>query len=210
MKYIVLTDPGHDKPTQSLSYWVAQVVAHIESMKNLGAVHLKGTEASAAGFANSVQKYNPRLILFSGHGSHDSVCGHNNETLVKSNHASTDLLRARIVHALACKAGQALGKDLIALGTIAFVGYKENFRFMHISDKGDDDIASLFLEPAYEVAKSLSSGMTAERAHRRAQKMYARNIRTVLAAGQGDPNVVANLLHDLKHHVILGDGQATI
>jgi hypothetical protein len=210
LKNILLTDPQHDKPTRSLSYWVAGVVAHIDGLKDMKAIHLKGSDVSANNFSLSVQKHQPNLVLLSGHGSHASVCGYNDEPLVMSAHESCLLFKEKIVHALACRAGHQLGQELINLGAVAFIGYKENFKFLHLTDKGDDIIASLFLEPAYEVAKSLSSGMTTEKAHRKSQKMYAKNIRKVLASGQDSSNVAAILLHDLKHHILLGNTQATI
>jgi hypothetical protein len=210
MKKIVLTDPAHDEPTRSLSFWIDGVVAHINGLKGVEAVRLKGEKASSEGFSDSIVEHDPCLVLFSGHGTEASLNGHNDEPLVWSHHHSTKLLNKRVVHALACKAGQKLGQELVELGAVAFIGYREDFQFHHMSDEGDDPIATLFLEPAYAVAKSLSAGDTTQQAHVKSQKMFASSIRRVLAVGGGKTNVAASLVHDLKNHVIMGDRQATI
>lgn len=209
MKKVAITDPSYDIPTKSLSYWINIVVDHIKSLKGIEPFHLKGVNVTPDQFANYITSEQPGLVLLNGHGNSDRVCGHNGVPLVRSGHESTTLLKNRIVHTLACKAGQQLGPDLVAQGTTAFVGYKENFQFHHMGDEGNDPIASLFLEPAYEVAKELASGKPTKEAHRASQRKYAQSIRAVFDLDNNSATILgATLMHDARNHVLLGDEEA--
>src|SRR6266446_2595345 len=163
MKTVILTDPAHDIATTHLSYWIEVVVDHISSRRGMQAFRLRGSAASRKRLAEYVDKHNPRLLLLNGHGNDTCIAGYKDEPLVECGNTSINLCARRCIHSIACQAGQRLGKDIVAAGATAFIGYKEKFHFMHTSSKPlksseHDNIADLFLEPAYAVPKALVSG----------------------------------------------------
>lgn len=75
-------------------------------------------------------------------------------------------------------------------------------------EKRNDEIAGLFLGPAFEAVIALIEGKTAKASFERSQKCFADNLKLVLASNNTDLNtgVASRLYHDWKHHVCLGDG----
>jgi hypothetical protein len=212
MAKILLTNPGHDRATKLLSHWIDAVADHIAGLGNeMEVIHLKGETVNKTTLRSSIDDHNPRLLLLNGHGSQGCVYGHNNIPLLEASDAQDGHLKNRVIHALACKAAAQLGGELIALGAAAFIGYKEDFQVVsQTSVQPENDIvAKLYLEPAYEVTSSLAEGKTAQESYTKAQKMYASNIRKALNEN-ADPSVIAPLLSNLKHHVLIGDASATL
>src|SRR5207302_611826 len=124
--------------------------------------------------------------------------GFNQETLIRCGE-NEQLLKDAIVHAMSCNAGKTLGPQAIKIGSVAYIGYNEEFKLTHLDKRArgeqlKDDIARLFLEPAYEVIIALIEGNTVGEAYKRSRRMYA-DILTQLSTSNNpalNPTAISN------------------
>jgi hypothetical protein len=161
-----------------------------------------------------IEKENPQFIIFNGHGSDDSIAGFNKEILVRCND-NESILSGKIIHSMACRSANVLGKKCITIGTKCFIGYKEDFELWSMrreskEDQLQDQMADLFLEPAYEAIIALVEGKNAGEAYRRSQNMYKENILALVTSKNVDHNtfVAKSLFSNFQNQVCLGDQTA--
>jgi len=207
MVNVLLTDPGHDFPTQMLSHWITSAADYMQTLGNIRVVHLQGNDVTHANFHSTVVSHNPRLLLLNGHGSETTMYGHSDLPILDSNDIAEGQFDDRIIHALACKVGAVLGHDLIANGVSTFIGYKEDFQVVHTSGDLNDAVAALYLDPAFSVPRSLAEGKSTQDAFIGAQKMYAENLKEALRLNAGI-GILAPLYSNMQHHVLLGSTTA--
>jgi hypothetical protein len=219
MKVIVATNPQHDVPTKHLSYWVKTIIDQVASLQEVEIVILEGKEAVRGNFLAAVGREDPRLILLNGHGNYSTVCGYQDGMLISVTNNDLDKFNDKIVHSLSCSSAKELGKKMIQIGTKTFIGYSEPFQFWindanPLSSTSPDTIASLFLEPAYEVVKELCKGSDSLTAFQISQELYRKNLLMISTSSGGTSStdrsmLAAALYHDLKYQVLLGDRAAT-
>jgi len=190
-----------------LSSWMAKIIEHVKGVDGLEIVVLSGAEAAPKELLEAVSDMKPDFVAFNGHGDSRSLYGYDNVLLVS---ADDDLepFSGKIIHALACDAGAELGPELVRIGAKAFIGYIEPFQFYI-------EAANLFLEPAYEVVKSICSGDSVLTAYGKSQEMYKKNLAVVMATATSSQNgdallLAASLFKDLNAQVLLGDVNAAI
>ena len=162
-----------------------------------------------------ISKTAPSLIMLNGHGNDEEVTGHNGETLVKTG-LNENILAKRIIYALSCRSARILGRQSIASGAKAYIGYTEDFIFLYSSDKRtrplEDKTAELFFEPSNQVMLSFIKGNDAKSSHENSKKSFTRAIQKLLTSKtpHGDTAAVKYLLWDRKHQVCLGSPTAAI
>lgn len=211
---LLITRPRHDETTNYLYYWAEQVIKEAKK-KNFNVIDLKEVKANSKDFSGRMKKIKPDLVFLNGHGSPDDVTGHNNEVLVSIN-KNEDLLKDKIVYALSCSSAKNLGKSSVAKGAKCFIGYEEDFVFLHEKDKttmpDKDKTAELFLEPSNLVMKTLIKGNSAGESSKRSKDEFKRNIRKLLASEspQEDKSSVQWLYWDMLSQVCLGDTEAKL
>ena len=213
-KIILITRPKYDETTNYLYYW-ANLIVREAKKKNRQVLDLGGKKANLKDFSGRIKKTQPDFIVLNGHGSSDKITGHNGQTLLKAN-MNESLLNDKIGYALSCSSAKKLGKCLVEKGTKSFIGYKEDFIFLHEKDKSsqplNDKTARLFFEPSNLVATTLIKGNTSKEAHNRSQKEFRRNIRRLMVSEspQVDKSSIPWLYWDMINQVCLGDGSAKI
>lgn len=215
MATVLITDPAHDEATQVLSGWIQSVAGYITSLKSKGhtIIGLNNSDVTKANLQQAVDDNNPNLIMINGHGTSDVLFGHNDHPIIESSETGNSRFNNSIIHALACAAARNLGSILVAEGATSFIGYNEDFHFYHNVKPGDDPtkdpMCALFLEPAYDIPKSLADGLTVAQAFSKSQTMYQLNLLSALK-GNVPQTVLASLFHDIQSHVVLGDQDSTI
>jgi len=211
-KLLLVTRPQHDPTTHYLFYWNQKVIDFAKK-KGVGIIDLQRRRANRKEFASVVVKRSPRLILFNGHGSKDSIGGQENEILVKAGE-NEDLLENKIVYALSCETAKLLGPKSVVSGTASYLGYDEVFIFYYSDDRISkplkDERAGLFLEPSNQIAISLLKGHTTGDAHQRSQKSFLKNIQKLLSSESAETYLVRFLVWDMRHQVCLGDTKALL
>ena len=116
---------------------------------------------------------------------------------------------------MACRSANVLGKKCITLGTKCFIGYKEDFELWSMCQQTkenqlQDQMAGLFLEPAYEAIIALIEGKSTGEAYRRSQNMYRENILALVTSKNTVHNtfVAKSLFSNFQNQVCLGDQKA--
>lgn len=215
-KIIVATNPADEVVVEYLDSWFEKVREKIVGNSEISFIELRKDQANKAELTRVIAKQNPDFVVLNGHGSERSIHGFNQQVLVQCND-NESLLKNRIVHALSCRSGKTLGPKCIEIGTKAYVGYEQDFKLFHFGKRSkleqlDDNVASLFLEPAFEVVVALVEGNSVEQAFERSQDKYRQKL-NVLISGKMDSNIIeiaSCLYHDMKYQVRLGDGSALI
>lgn len=214
IKTILITRPRYDEPTNYLYYWAGLIIKEAQK-KNYRVLDLDGQKANLKDFSGRIKKTQPELVVLNGHGSVDTIAGHDGQVLLSVD-KNESLLSNKISYALACSSAKKLGKCLIEKGAKSFIGYEEDFIFLHEKDKLsrpiNDKTAGLFLEPSNLVASTLIKGNTAKEAYDRSQKEFRHNIRRLVVSEspQEDKSPITWLYWDMIHQVCLGDNSAKI
>jgi hypothetical protein len=111
----------HDEPTRC-SHWVAQRTRERLTAEGLGTAALEGTQATRDSLERSLAGETTGLAFF-GHGSPDGLYA---EGVAVLDTANLHVLRARWVHAFACRAGVQLAAEAVAAGAVCFAGYRSS------------------------------------------------------------------------------------
>jgi len=214
MSSILVTRPRHDETTNYLYYWAKLVIEEAEK-RNFKVLDLDEQKANLKDFSGRIKKVNPDLIFLNGHGSPTAIAGHNDEILVSVD-KNESLLNDKITYALSCSSAKKLGQSSVKKGAKSFIGYKEDFIFMHEKDKStrptEDETAKLFLEPSNLLVTTLIKGNTSKEAFDRSQKEFNHNLRNLMTSEspQEDRSSIPWLYWDMIHQVCLGNAEAKI
>jgi len=212
-RVIVVTNPSHDRATNYLDAWIKHVLSNI-SIPDVEIFELTESKATKENFEKLVNEKNPQLILFHGHGSPDSIMGFNYGVLVKCD-SNLEILKDKIVHSLSCDSGKKMGPAAVKIGSVAFIGYKEEFKFIHLNklteqERLTDGIASLFLKPAFSAVTSLIKGDTIKEVYTKSQQESASVLRNLLT-GVASTNVTiiaSRVYHNLINQMYVGNENA--
>lgn len=214
MKKCLITRPEHDDTTHYLSNWLSPCI-EFATKKGIKIKDLRGEKATKINATKYLNKQNPELVLLNGHGSNESVCGHNNEEIITAG-KNDQLLKGAIIHAWSCKSAHTLGPKSIKAGAKTYLGYKDDFVFMYdqnsITHPTNDKTAKLFLEPTQELINSLIKGNPAKEALTRAQDLSRKNIISLLSSetSKEDTETVRYLWWNLKQQTLYGNPAARI
>lgn len=198
---ILVTSPEADNITRYLRVWTKQLLKKVHRQHQI--FHLDQEKVTHEHFRGLLKKKSIDLVCLNGHGAADRIMGHNLQTLLDTKNA--DLLAGTTAHVLACDTAKTLGPSAMAAGARGYVGYDERFimlsRPAKISQPLQDDVAQLFLNPAFTAPKALIDGKSCQEAVQLAQNAYRRSIQEALNSDiQSDKDrCVGFLLWDLKH-----------
>lgn len=215
-RVVVVTNPSHDDPTRYLNFWWRLTISSLKAQFiGFDVYELKNDKVTKENLTKLVEKKNPGLILFHGHGGGKKIFGFKENILVACDD-NEHLLQNKIIHSLTCDSGRDLGQKCVRIGTKAFIGYKKEFKFAYLSEKTDtlrsrDVLAGIFFRPAFEVDRALLEGNSIERAYIRSQQVYKDNLQMLLTSNKPKVNTeyASFLYHDLINQVALGDRNAT-
>lgn len=209
---LLLTRPNYDVGTNYLFYWSESAVTPSRGFKILD---LKGDRANKEKFVSYIEKHQPSIIFFNGHGSENIISGHNNEILVESGR-NEYLLKGCIVYARCCDAAKKLGFDCVKKGTLSFVGYKRKYILgysaSHITKPLLDPVAKLFLEPSNLVIKSLLKGNTVNIAFQKSKEGMFKNIRFMVSgsASVEQKDAAPYLWANINNQVVIGEPEVAV
>lgn len=213
-RVLLITNPAYDPPTQYLEAYSDKIISQIQKDPDLEIIELKKENVNRKQLTKIIEDKKPDLVLFNGHGSPDCVLGFNNELLISCGD-NTQILENIIVHSLSCDSGKLLGPQCIENGTTAYLGYKEEYKLVHLACSSSEEMAAdttarFFLEPAFEAVKALIQGDTARGAFNRAQALGLNYLGVLLTSSNQDYSTVlaSRLYHNIIHQVCLGDSSA--
>ena len=210
-RIILVSNASHDAPTEYLDSWFGKIIELVKKQEDTKLFELKKERANRKELTELIEKENPQLVIFNGHGNDELITGFNQDVLVRCND-NESILEGRIIHSMACESAKKLGQKCITIGTRCFIGYKEKFNLVHLNKKAgleqlDDPIARFFIEPAYEVVIALVEGETTGDAYMRSQNVYRENLNVLLTSNSTEYNTVlaSRLYHNFQNQVCLGD-----
>lgn len=150
--------------------------------------------------------------MFNGHGSEDTVTGHNNKPIVTAGE-NEEMLKEKIVYALSCSSARNLGPKSIDAGAISYTGFDDDFIFSYEPEKFSrplqDETAKMFLEPSNLFVDSLIKGNTVNEARKKTENMLRSNMIKSLGSNTLDASLARFLWWDLRHFVSHGKLDAT-
>ncbi|MBS3155100.1 hypothetical protein J4404_01230 [Candidatus Woesearchaeota archaeon] len=129
----LITRPTHDDRVSYLDYWSKDIIEFAEN-HNIKYSELKGKRANKKEVTEFLEKQKPKLVIFNGHGEEDTIFGHKDEPLIISEE-NDDLLKDKVVYALACNCASKLGVSAVSNGCDAFLGYEQKFSFVRDSSR---------------------------------------------------------------------------
>lgn len=178
MAGVLFVRPKHDDVTSYLHFYSRKLIEFAES-RGFNSLNKEGEKAEREEVASVIEKKDPIFIMFNGHGNPSCICGHKDQILIKEgeNHV---LLKKRLVYALSCSSALSLGRRAVEDGTIAFVGYEDEFAlgmdgYCQTSIQRDK-IARRFLEPSNLLVESLLKGNSVGGAVTKAKEAMQENI----------------------------------
>lgn len=210
---ILVTRPNHDHGTNYLYYWTKLIVDKAFKM-GFSVTDLLSQKATKKNFVSYYVKHKHKLVFLNGHGDDDLITGYNDEVLVDTLKNKLNMVGS-IVVARSCMCAKVLGNFLVANGSLAFIGYKDDY-VIKTSRKYTtkpllDPMASLYLEPSNMIVESLLKGKNVSDADVKSRRMLLRNISKVLSGGSKDKDdTVRYLYHDFKNQVVIGNLNARL
>ncbi|MEK7083787.1 MAG: hypothetical protein AAB932_00975 [Patescibacteria group bacterium] len=211
---LIVTRPQHDMTTTYLSSWAGEIIDFAKK-KGVEVYDLVREKANKAEFEGRVKKIKPEAVFLNGHGSDDSVAGHDNNPIVSAEDNHT-ILNDKITYALSCNSGKKLGPKVVENGATAYIGYSDEFIFVadnrFIRKPIDDPTAKPFMEASNQVMISLLKGNSAKDASERSKNKFRDNY-TRLVLSNADPDslqAAQYLWWNMRNQVCLGDVDAKL
>lgn len=211
-KRLLITRPMHDDTTHYLSNWSNKALESACS-HDIQVLDMFQERANSKEVCSILQKQNPNLVIFNGHGDDDKVAGHNNDILIQSG-KNEELLKNKISYTISCRSGKTLGPKSVESGAKAYIGYDDDFIFFYepnkISRPLQDETAKLFLEAPEKLVSTLVKGKTVDEACKRSKEIFKRNIMKLLSseATAEEAGMARYLWWDMTHQVCFGDKEA--
>lgn len=210
-RILLITNPSDDRPTEYLGAWSERIVELAKKQPDTKIISLDRESANRKQLTYVVEKEKPQLIIFNGHGDNNCITGFGQEILVQCDD-NVVLLKHKIIHSLSCNSGELLGPASIKIGALAYIGYREKFKLIHLNQEThqtrlEDSVANFFLAPAFEAVIALVEGSLTGEAYARSQKIYAENLRVLVTSKNTDYNttVASQVYHNMIYQVCLGD-----
>jgi hypothetical protein len=213
-KSLLITRPSYEITTRYLYVWNKKIIREAFD-RGINVLDLKKEKAVKNEFMGRMKKINPALVLLNGHGDSDCVTGHNGEVIVRVGD-NEEILKGKIIYALACKSASCLGPKSVQAGAVAFVGYLKDFVFFNddskIAHPENDRVAGLFLDPSNRLSISLVKGNNVSDASKKSRKAFAENIKKLLNSDNNSPNYSSSfipyLVWNMKHQACYGNQHA--
>ncbi|MBI3190956.1 hypothetical protein HYZ41_04615 [archaeon] len=211
-KIFLLTRPQHDHRVSYLYSWSEEILNFARN-KNISFTDFKRNEANKTNVESYLKKKNPEMIIFNGHGTDTAILGHKDEPLIELD-KNDNLLKDKIIYALACYSANNLGSNIIEKGGKCFLGYSKPFAWVHSSDRtcnpATDRISFPFKEISNAIPLALLSGHTTNESNEKAKRIGEKLIEkySVSTDDETKKDIRFWLFWDINCQEILGDKDA--
>lgn len=211
---VVITQPDFDRATRYISVWSEEVEEFSVSRGNKTII-LKGKRANRREFESVLGKIQPHLVMLNGHGNDDQVMGQDNEVLLETN-SNAVVAKGKIVYTLSCSAAKSLGYECVKQGARAFIGYNEDYIFLHahpkVSRPQEDKRAALFFNPSNLIPMSLLKGNSVKDSYLRSKNLLRKTIVNLLNSDvyNEDRICLRYLVWNYNNLTLIGNGNVTL
>ena len=212
MNSVLFVRPCHDDVTAYLFFYSKELV-NLSLSKGFPTLNREKADASKEIIISTLSKKDPAFIMFNGHGSPDSICGHNDEVIIQEgdNHF---LLKNKIVYSLSCSSAAGIGME-VSDEKSTFIGYLHDFGLgMDTRCQASihrDERAKMFLEPSNLLVQSLLKGNSAQEAVEKAKELMKRNLSLLRTDSAPDAkDYIPYLFNNYIALTVLGKGEACL
>lgn len=175
--FLLLTRPRYDTPTHYLFYWAGLLIDEAKK-KGVKVIDLDKDKAKKKKLHSYLAKRPVDIVILNGHGNQEAVVGQNE--IILSIGDGTDLLKGKTMFVRACDAGTVLGREIMKIGAVGFIGYIQPFMFPidkdYFNKPLEDGLATPALECSNQVGFSLIKGRSATEAQKDSMNKYAETI----------------------------------
>ncbi len=206
---LIITLPRWDTATEYLAYYSKFIIDEAEE-KNFKIKEIADTDLNMKNFTEIINKLDYNFIVFSGHGTPNSIFGYKENIIVKIG-VNSEILKDRAIYARSCNAASVLGVECTTNSKGAFVGYIFPFVF-YIDERwstkpSNDNTAKLFLELSNQVPISLIKGNSAKDSDFNSKKQILKNIDKALRnpSEPETPFIAEGLWNNYLGQVVLGN-----
>ncbi len=105
MGTLLITRPEHDASTYYLSKWSEKIIDKAKD-RSIDIIDLHREKANRGRVIGTLEKRCPKLVVLNGHGSDNSVKGHNNEPILKED--DSEAIKDKIFYARSCRSAKSL------------------------------------------------------------------------------------------------------
>ena len=178
MACVLFSRPCDDTTLNYLFYYSKELVLLSNSLGHK-TINKENEDANKKILISVIQKQNPDLVMFNGHGSPAEICGHKQEVIISAEE-NPETLKNTISYSLSCSSAAILGPKSVEKGAICFIGYESDFALGKDPDSEaspkHDKITKLFLEPSNVLFKSLLEGKKVKASMEKAKEKMKENI----------------------------------
>ena len=101
---LLITRPEHDAGTNYLSKWSKKII-DLAVDRGIKVIDLHREKASRNRVIGTLEKTGTKLVILNGHGSDNSVHGHNNEVILKEDDSKA--VKDKIIYARSCRSAKS-------------------------------------------------------------------------------------------------------
>jgi hypothetical protein len=211
MTKMLITRPDDDIGSNYLFLWSGEVIDYAKK-RNWAVEKAEYDKATRKEFESRI-KNKPDFVFINGHGEEDLVHGHSREVIVDL--ANSSILKNTIVFARACNCLKGLGKESVARGCRAFIGYWKELWVPRLhsceSVPLQDPLAKPVLEVSNAVPIAILKGHTVEEAFNTSNALAEKHLLKLLTSNeQYDRVILRAMLNNASALGYEGDKNAKI
>lgn len=210
---LIITLPQWDNATEYLTIFSKEIVD--AASQKFPVKEIIKDDVTKDNFQKALKKLDYNAIVFNGHGSGNSICGHKDEPIIMSGD-NEFLLKERITYSRSCWSAEPLGRICVADSKKGcFIGYTIPFMFFYdetrISNPIKDNIAKTFFDTSNMVVLSLIKGHSTQESNQISKKSMLKAINKALKINDGDSKTIAETLwNNYMGQTLLGNPEAKI
>lgn len=129
-----------------MHYWLGLAIGDA-SMQGFQVLDSSGPYATSYSFFDTMQKYNPEIVIADGHGDPSTLTGQSLQEVLKACF-NNEVLSGKVMCAVSCLTGQRLGPDSRDKQADAYIGFVNEFSWIVSPpfDPATDPVAYSFQE----------------------------------------------------------------
>jgi len=120
--------PDFDLPTKYMNAWLGQAINDVRA-EGFTVIDSSGPYATQYNFFDTLERYNPELIIADGHGSPYSLTGQAVQEVLRTC-TNNQVLSGKTFCAVSCLTGQVLGPDSRNKTTRHYIGWVNEFTWI--------------------------------------------------------------------------------
>ncbi len=173
----------YDIQTEYLFYWSEELVTEAQK-RGIKVTRVDGSKATPEQIQSYLKKVSPDFACLNGHGAPEVFYGHQNTEAIDA--SSVNLLKGTITFSRACDCAAKLGKQAIAEGCTAFIGYNKPFWVARTNELSSRPLKDPTAKPIFTasntVAMHLLKGSTVEESVNASHQTSAKEIIKILSS----------------------------